>query len=191
MPAYPVWHTRYCTYCSKKGLHILCTTYDPGISPGSANQCIFGDMYLRSDLSRVHGFAYSICCGPKTSACTVKTLQFMAASTLGVSQIAQVSVACIMHHHSELRPSVADKRRPLKTCSLSSELIVCCTVNFMSSLVLIILYLNNNLDSSVHSQAIISRTPATSWLHTGKSMLYSFAICDPCEAAKCCLLKGH
>lgn len=27
-------------------------TYDPGISPGSANQCIFGDVYLRSNLSR-------------------------------------------------------------------------------------------------------------------------------------------
>ena len=27
-------------------------TYDPGISPGSANQCILGDVYLRSNLSR-------------------------------------------------------------------------------------------------------------------------------------------
>ena len=31
---------------------ILHITYDPGISPGSANQCILGDMYLRSNLSR-------------------------------------------------------------------------------------------------------------------------------------------
>ncbi len=29
-------------------------TYDPGISPGSANQCILGDVYLRSNLSREH-----------------------------------------------------------------------------------------------------------------------------------------
>ncbi len=27
-------------------------TYDPGISPGAANQCILGDVYLRSYLSR-------------------------------------------------------------------------------------------------------------------------------------------
>ncbi len=27
-------------------------TYDPGISLGSANQCILGDVYLRSNLSR-------------------------------------------------------------------------------------------------------------------------------------------
>jgi len=27
-------------------------TYDPGISPSSANQCILGDMYLRSNLPR-------------------------------------------------------------------------------------------------------------------------------------------
>ncbi len=27
-------------------------TYDPGISPGSASQCILGDVYLRSNLSR-------------------------------------------------------------------------------------------------------------------------------------------
>jgi len=27
-------------------------TYDPGISPGSANQCILGGMYLTSNLSR-------------------------------------------------------------------------------------------------------------------------------------------
>jgi len=26
--------------------------YGPGISPGSANQCILGDVYLRSNLSR-------------------------------------------------------------------------------------------------------------------------------------------
>lgn len=30
------------------------TTYDPGISPGSANQCIIGDMYLRPNISREH-----------------------------------------------------------------------------------------------------------------------------------------
>ena len=27
-------------------------TYDPGISPGSANQCMLGDMYLTSNLLR-------------------------------------------------------------------------------------------------------------------------------------------
>jgi len=27
-------------------------TYDPGTSPGSANQCILGDVYLRSNLPR-------------------------------------------------------------------------------------------------------------------------------------------
>jgi len=27
-------------------------THDPGISPGSAKQCILGDVYLRSNLSR-------------------------------------------------------------------------------------------------------------------------------------------
>ena len=32
---------------------ILHNTYDPGISPGSANQCILGDVYLRSNLSRI------------------------------------------------------------------------------------------------------------------------------------------
>ena len=31
---------------------ILHITYDPGISPGSANQCILGDVYPRSNLSR-------------------------------------------------------------------------------------------------------------------------------------------
>ena len=35
--------TAYCFYHN---------TYDPGISPGSANQYILGDMYLRSSLSR-------------------------------------------------------------------------------------------------------------------------------------------
>ncbi len=28
------------------------STYDPGTSPGSANQCILGDVYLRSNLPR-------------------------------------------------------------------------------------------------------------------------------------------
>ena len=28
------------------------TTYDPGVSPGSANQCVPGDVYLRCTLSR-------------------------------------------------------------------------------------------------------------------------------------------
>ncbi len=33
--------------------YCLChNTYDPGILPGCANQCILGDMYLRSSLSR-------------------------------------------------------------------------------------------------------------------------------------------
>ncbi len=27
-------------------------SYDPGISPGSVNQCILGDVFLRSNLSR-------------------------------------------------------------------------------------------------------------------------------------------
>jgi len=35
--------TAYCLYHN---------TYDPGISPGSANQCILGEMYLRSNLLR-------------------------------------------------------------------------------------------------------------------------------------------
>jgi len=83
--------------------------------------------------------------GLKTSACTVKTLQLMAASTVGVLQIAQVPGSYIMHHHSELRPIVADKRRLLKTCALSSELMVRCTVeDIMPSLVLIILCLNSS-----------------------------------------------
>ena len=37
--------TAYCTQHN---------TYDPGISPGSADQCILGDVYLRSNLSRKH-----------------------------------------------------------------------------------------------------------------------------------------
>ncbi len=28
------------------------STYDPDISPGSANQCILGDVYLRSNVSK-------------------------------------------------------------------------------------------------------------------------------------------
>ena len=45
--------TAYCIY------HI---TYDPGISPGSTNECILGDvyMYLRSKLSRSLGRLVSI-----------------------------------------------------------------------------------------------------------------------------------
>ena len=35
--------TAYCIYHN---------AYDPGVSPGSANQCILGDVYLRSNLSR-------------------------------------------------------------------------------------------------------------------------------------------
>ncbi len=42
-PTHP-FMTAYCLYHN---------TYDPGISPGSANQCILGDMYLRSNRSRV------------------------------------------------------------------------------------------------------------------------------------------
>ena len=40
---------------------ILHITYDPGISPGSANQCILGDMYLRSNLSRNLYGAFTVC----------------------------------------------------------------------------------------------------------------------------------
>jgi len=30
--------------------------HDPGTSPGCANECILGDVYLRSNLSRIHAF---------------------------------------------------------------------------------------------------------------------------------------
>jgi len=42
--------------------------YDPGTLPSSANQCIFGNMYLRSNLSRKHrapeaAYLLGILCG--------------------------------------------------------------------------------------------------------------------------------
>ncbi len=41
----------YLTYTSTAS-DILIFTYDRDISPGSANQCILGDVFLRSNLSR-------------------------------------------------------------------------------------------------------------------------------------------
>jgi len=50
MTAYCIWHI----------------TYDPGISPGSANQCILGDVYLRSNLSRKVTISSCFHCGTLT-----------------------------------------------------------------------------------------------------------------------------
>ncbi len=38
--------------------------YDPGISPGSANQCILGDVYLRSNLSMEPSMSQAKCPRP-------------------------------------------------------------------------------------------------------------------------------
>jgi len=54
----------YCLYCK---------TYDPGISAGSANQCILGDMYLRSNPSRkLIGVRHDHICSVSSNNCSRK-----------------------------------------------------------------------------------------------------------------------
>ncbi len=43
-----------------KACFVADNTYDPGVSPGFANQCILGDMYLTSNLLREASFVADI-----------------------------------------------------------------------------------------------------------------------------------
>ena len=81
--------TAYCV------LHI---TYDPGISPGSANQCILGDVYLRSNLS---GNQHIHACNATNTTQPIKLLQISATSNTK-PRLSLDILNCILHGLSQI-----------------------------------------------------------------------------------------
>ena len=70
-------------YCIRRN------TYDPGISPGSANQCILWDVYLRSNLSRKdNNLSSEPTTKKKTDSLTVCT------SVPGKTRLSQAALIC-------------------------------------------------------------------------------------------------
>ncbi len=90
-------------YCIRRN------TYDPGISPGSANQCILEDVYLRSNLSRKdNNWSSEPTTKKKTDSLTVCT------SVPGKTRLSQAALIC--HNlRNRLVSNAADEQRFLCT----------------------------------------------------------------------------